>query len=469
MSALKALGEHIINIHGQNDNKLLFSSQKHIDLLDLFIGRKIFELKNRYQKDLLLLKKEQLEIPNKTCEFMAAVALLFVLILTGVIMPTPIFANDLIANSAITTPALLQVKEKFVEELDPQAAKNKFETKMTTKYSGMKMNNVSDGIKHIRMTKYYNGQPVKINVIEMNQRVASNYEVKPATASPYSLHNKSSVRSIAGRTNSIVAVNGGYFKPQTGVPLGTLMIDGKIYTGPIYDRVALGIFEDRYEVGRVGFAGSITGNNQTIKIDNINQPRMLSSYVLAYTRDWGKYAPASPRYGVQLQIQGNKITAASANPLFIPEDGYVLVGPKSVLGKLFGAQEIEMEIGTNPQWKDVKHIISGGPYLVKNGNVYVDIKEEKLLSVGGRNPRTAIGYTADNNLIIVTADGREESSIGMTLWELAGLMKSLGCVNAINLDGGGSTVMYVNGQIVNQPPQIGGIALSNALVISKKM
>lgn len=59
MSALKALGEHIINIHGQNDNKLLFSSQKHIDLLDLFIGRKIFELKNRYQKDLLLLKKEQ--------------------------------------------------------------------------------------------------------------------------------------------------------------------------------------------------------------------------------------------------------------------------------------------------------------------------------------------------------------------------------------------------------------------------
>ena len=46
-------------------------------------------------------------------------------------------------------------------------------------------------------------------------------------------------------------------------------------------------------------------------------------------------------------------------------------------------------------------------------------------------------------------------------------MKSLGCTNAINLDGGGSTVMYVNGQIVNRPQQAGGIALSNALVISK--
>ena len=47
-------------------------------------------------------------------------------------------------------------------------------------------------------------------------------------------------------------------------------------------------------------------------------------------------------------------------------------------------------------------------------------------------------------------------------------MKSLGCINAINLDGGGSTVMYVNGVIVNKPQQIGGIALSNAMVISKK-
>ena len=69
---------------------------------------------------------------------------------------------------------------------------------------------------------------------------------------------------------------------------------------------------------------------------------------------------------------------------------------------------------------------------------------------------------------MVTADGREGSSIGMTLSELAILMKSLGCINAINLDGGGSTVMYVNGQIVNHPQQIGGIALSNAVVISRK-
>lgn len=317
------------------------------------------------------------------------------------------------------------------------------------------------------MVKYFSGKPVRINVIEMNSKVASDFEVKPAIAST-TLPNRRTLKTIAQNTNSIAAINGGFFKPQTGVPLGTLMIDGKIYTGPIYDRVALGIFENGYDVGRVQLDAKISGNGQEIKIDNINQPRMLSSYILAYTRDWGKYAPASPQYGVQLQIVGNKITAASANPLSIPENGYVLVGPKSQLGKLFGAEYVDVQINTNPKWENVKHIISGGPYLVKNSEVFVDMSAQKLQSIGGRNPRTAIGYTKDNDLILITADGREGSSIGLTLVELANLMKSLGCTNAINLDGGGSTVMYVNGQIVNRPAQTGGIALSNAVVISKK-
>ena len=317
------------------------------------------------------------------------------------------------------------------------------------------------------MTKYFNGKPVRLNIVEVNQAVAQGYEVKPATAAS-TLSNKKTVRGIAQSTNSIVAINGGFFKPQTGVPLGTLMIDKKIYTGPIYDRVAMGIFENGYDVGRVQLDASITGNGVNIKIDNINQPRMLSSYILAYTRDWGSYAPASPQYGVQLQIVGNKITAASANPLSIPENGYVIVGPKSKLSQLFGAKKVSVKISTNPKWDNVEHIISGGPYLVKNGEVFVDMTAQKLQSIGGRNPRTAIGYTKDNDLILITADGREGSSIGLTLVELAALMKSLGCINAINLDGGGSTVMYIKGQIVNRPAQNGGIALSNALVISKK-
>ena len=93
---------------------------------------------------------------------------------------------------------------------------------------------------------------------------------------------------------------------------------------------------------------------------------------------------------------------------------------------------------------------------------------QKLNAIGGKNPRSAIGYTADNHLILVAVDGREGSSVGMTLMQLARFMKSIGCINAMNLDGGGSTVMYVDGAVVNRPQVKGGITLSNALVLSKK-
>ena len=414
-----------------------------------------------------LFENKQIHLPFRTCEYVLTLSLFVTLVLTHTIFIPPLFANDLIANSTVTTPTLKEMSQYIKEEMNPQIRQEKFENKIKSKYKGYVINNVDTGIKHIKMVKYYNGEPVKINVVEMNNKVASNYEVKPAIAS-VTLPNKRTVRNIAQRTNSIVAINGGFFKPQTGVPLGTLMIDKKIYTGPIYDRVALGIFKDGYDVGRVQLDGKIIGNNQEIKIDNINQPRMLSSYILAYTRDWGKYAPVSPQYGVQLQIVGNKITAASANPLSIPENGYVLVGPKSKLGKLFGADYVDVEIKTNPKWENVQHIISGGPYLLKDNQIFIDMTAQKLQSIGGRNPRTAIGYTEDNNLVLVAVDGREGSSVGLTLVELAKLMKTLGCTNAINLDGGGSTVMYIKGQIVNHPHQPGGIALSNALVISKK-
>lgn len=414
-----------------------------------------------------LFENKQIHLPFRTCEYVLTLSLFVTLVLTHTIFIPPLFANDLIANSTVTTPTLKEMSQYIKEEMNPQIRQEKFENKIKSKYKGYVINNVDTGIKHIKMVKYYNGKPVKINVVEMNNKVASNYEVKPAIAS-VTLPNKRTVRNIAQRTNSIVAINGGFFKPQTGVPLGTLMIDKKIYTGPIYDRVALGIFKDGYDVGRVQLDGKIIGNNQEIKIDNINQPRMLSSYILAYTRDWGKYAPVSPQYGVQLQIVGNKITATSANPLSIPENGYVLVGPKSKLGKLFGADYVDVEIKTNPKWENVQHIISGGPYLLKDNQIFIDMTAQKLQSIGGRNPRTAIGYTEDNNLVLVAVDGREGSSVGLTLVELAKLMKTLGCTNAINLDGGGSTVMYIKGQIVNHPHQPGGIALSNALVISKK-
>lgn len=391
-----------------------------------------------------------------------------VLWIHGAIIATPLEARDIrLAHHIECTVNIEALKEKILVEISPEARKQKFENQIKQKYPNTIINDVTDGIKHIRLTKTYNGRPVRINLVEVDLKVAGNIELTPALSGMNSLQNKKTISAIAKEKNAIVAVNGTYFKPQTGIPLGTLMIDGKMYTGPIYDRVALGIFDDSFDVARVQLNAYVSGSGVKVKVDNINQPRMLSTYVLVYTPEWGKSSPYAPKYGMSLRVADGRIEKASANPLDIPENGYVISGPKKLLMPLLQDKAVELNIRTTPEWKNVKHIISGGPYLVKDGEVFVDMTAQKLGAIGGRNPRTAVGYTSLNNFVLVTVDGREGSSIGMTLMELANFMKSIGCVEAINLDGGGSTVMYVDGKIVNNPHIKGGIPISNALVISQ--
>lgn len=358
------------------------------------------------------------------------------------------------------SPTINYLKEKQIQQ------EELFNKEINSKYKNLKVVEVDRGVKHVRMTKYYSGKPVRINVVEISKGINDELVIEPAIASE-KLASRSKISRIANRENAIVAINGGYFKPQTGTPLGTLMINKKVYTGPIYDRVAIGFFDDGYGMARIQLNAELKTNKGGLKIDNINQPRMLSTHVLVFTGDWGKVSPQTPRYGIQAVIKDGKLVKTSYEPCEIPENGFVISGPEGKIKPYLDAKKFNLDIKMSPEWSDVNHILSGGPYLVKDGEVFVDMTEEKLSSVGGRNPRTAIGYTKDNNLILLTADGREGASIGLTLNELARLMKQLGCVNAMNLDGGGSTVMYVNGQVVNKPAVQGGIPLSHTLVVRK--
>lgn len=415
--------------------------------------------------DTLIYRAENYEL-RKLAEVAVNISVIGVLVLCQVLLPIHASSNKI---AQVTAPDFDtgQIKHKILNEISPEARQRNFDTSIRQKYPKAIIANITSGVKHIKLTKYYSGRPVRINVVEVDMKLAKDLELTPALSSDSTLKSRRTITTIAKNNNAIVALNGTYFKPQTGVPLGTLMINQKMYTGPIYDRVAMGIFDDSFDIARIQLDATVKGSGKTIKVNNINQPRMLSTHVLVYTPEWGKYSPAAPKYGVGLQVIDNKITKASANAVEIPENGYVISGPKSILYNLLDKKDVDLSIKTNPDWDGVKHIISGGPYLVKNGEVFVDMTAQKLQAIGGRNPRSAIGYTKDNNFIFVAVDGREGSSIGMTLMELANFMQSIGCVGAINLDGGGSTVMYVNGRVVNKPQQTGGIPLSNAIILSK--
>ena len=108
---------------------------------------------------------------------------------------------------------------------------------------------------------------------------------------------------------------------------------------------------------------------------------------------------------------------------------------------------------TGFDWEKFENAVSGGPYLVRNGEIAVDAENEGLGKdfSDSRHPRTAMGKTSDGDLIFVAIDGRQKVSVGATLEEEAEIMKGLGCKEAMNFDGGGSTCMNIFGLNMSRP------------------
>ena len=100
--------------------------------------------------------------------------------------------------------------------------------------------------------------------------------------------------------------------------------------------------------------------------------------------------------------------------------------------------------------------LSAGPILFADGASYVTSDEEVFFdtSIPNVHPRTSIGYTSEGDLLLLIVDGRQSDSRGVNLDELAKIMKSIGAVEALNLDGGGSSSIFANGKLLNKP--VGG-------------
>lgn len=120
-------------------------------------------------------------------------------------------------------------------------------------------------------------------------------------------------------------------------------------------------------------------------------------------------------------------------------------------------------------------VISGGPNLVTDGSREVTAARDGMVLpanpgqfygwVHQRNPRTIAGVDARGRLVLVTVDGRQTESVGMSISEAADLALDLGLVDAVNLDGGGSTTMVVGDELVSTPSGGQERAVGDALVI----
>ncbi|MBS1664976.1 MAG: phosphodiester glycosidase family protein [Bacteroidetes bacterium] len=132
------------------------------------------------------------------------------------------------------------------------------------------------------------------------------------------------------------------------------------------------------------------------------------------------------------------------------EDRPVVAKGADSVPSIYSLNDIEWK------WWKMRTAVGGGPTLIHDGKIFITDRQEQLFpgegSDGDHHPRTAMGYTRDGRLIILAIQGRTPGvAVGATLEEEAQILRSLGCYEALNLDGGGSTCLLVNGKETVRP------------------
>ncbi|MDR7523251.1 MAG: phosphodiester glycosidase family protein [Armatimonadota bacterium] len=303
---------------------------------------------------------------------------------------------------------------------------------------------------------------------------ASGVRLRPALARETTI-GRGRTSEAARRAGAQAAVNGGFFS-GAGDPLGCLVIDGDVLSEPVAGRTCAGLTDDGqvlFDVLR--FDARAAGEAGTVAIDGVNRERGPNEIIL--------YRPAhgpttrTNAFGAEVIVSGSaveQIVDGRGNSP-IPPGGYVLSGHGRGRGALLTAFKpgdrvaLRMRLlpsSGDPRWAHVRHIFGGGPRLLADGQ-FVGGEGFRPWLVERRHPRTAIGRLGDGRIILVVVGGRQPyHSLGMTLLELAVLMRQLGATDALNLDGGGSSTLVVRGVVVNLPSdETGERPVSDVLLV----
>jgi len=278
---------------------------------------------------------------------------------------------------------------------------------------------------------------------------------------------------MARRSGALAAVNAGYFALQNGSPLGLLIDRGTVISSPVYERSSFGVYKDSFLLfGNPEFSGRIRAEWGDVAVGALNVQKH-DGQVVVYTPEFGE-TTATDTPGLEIAVAGHRVVGVGSQDLSIPKGGIVLAvhgGTKPILQRLSVGDLVFYEYGVTPPWSLCSLAVGGGPRLVKDGRAQVNFAQERfdLHFARDRAPRTAVGAGPKGELILATVDGRQPpENHGATLGEMAQIMLQLGCKQAMNLDGGGSTTMVVQERIVNRPSDGRERGISTGLLILPK-
>lgn len=304
------------------------------------------------------------------------------------------------------------------------------------------------------------------------------YRVAVLPAGGEAAHRRT-VSQIAAQSGAVAACNGGYFAPDNGWPLGLMMCNKEWYRAPMMNRTALLVLDDgQIAIGNVTFAGQVQlGAGTPLSVNGLNEwlPQDGSAAVIIHTRRWGSAFATKGLATFAVVRQGrvaSVVDAKAATQVPIPDDGFLVsaVGaqPRAAVKAAQVGAAVSVNLRLDPDVPRVRDALGGGPRLVYRGQQWVTKQVERFRPdvADSRAPRTALGLTADGRVLLVAVDGRQPGySAGLLLEELAQLMISLGAVEAMAFDSGGSTALAVAGQVANSPSDGRERPVPNAVAI----
>jgi hypothetical protein len=297
---------------------------------------------------------------------------------------------------------------------------------------------------------------------------------------------RETVSSIADRVGAVAAVNGGFYSMggrYDGDPTGVFKTSKGWFSGSHLLRGAIGWTEDARQktIGRVRTSWQVRFEDSLLSVNGINRARRASETIL-YMWAFHRSTLTGPA-GTEVLVERGKvreIRTGGDSP--VPPNGFVCSFGAKVDTSVVEGIEVGMKAEAVPLilsedessglWSRMEYIVGGTPVLAQDGKAVEEYSTEKVAAgfVQERHPRTAVGFRSDGKWVFVVVDGRQANlSIGMTMAELTGLMLELGCKDALNLDGGGSSTAVLEGMVVNSPSDFGvERPVSDAILILKK-
>lgn len=327
------------------------------------------------------------------------------------------------------------------------------------------------GVTYMRESRVAYGGPLVLHAL-LGPKPGGLYGLRPVLSNNL-VTGRETVTSMQRRLSSratLAGVNGDYFNWVTGQPSGIHLHRNVLATGPVRMRSSLGVGPDGLvQIGLVRLAGAwrAEGGELGYRLSQFNRPLLTTSGFALFVPSWGVRTPSS-RYTREAILTGVSSTFPNidrtARVVKVVRGGGHLIPPGGAILQARGTHRsvlraearpettLTFRLALAPWWEDVADALGGGPVLVRAGEAVSQAGEWFTSSqLDWRAPRTAVGQLADGRILLVVADGRSPRSWGLTSNQLANEMLRLGAVEAMALDGGGSSTMAFDGSVLNRP------------------